>query len=137
MKEKVCIVVANYYKSYANDLIKGSTSLLKKYNIKYKIIYVPGIFEIPYILSHNIKKFDGFIALGCVIKGETPHFEFISNATINGLTTLTINNKKPVSNGIVTCLNKNQAKVRCDINKKNKGGEAAKALLHLLNKIKN
>ena len=70
-----------------------------------KLINVPGVFEIPVIISKNVKKYDGFIALGCVIKGETPHFDFISQATTNAIMKLSIDYKKPVGNGIITCLN--------------------------------
>ena len=136
MKLKICIVAGKYYQESANDLIKGATLLLDKYKrhkLKYKILYAPGVFEIPFIISCNIKKYNAFIALGCVIKGETPHFDFISRAAINKIMDLSIKNKIPITNGIVTCLNKNQAIERCKPNKKNKGGEAAQALLNLLN----
>ena len=73
------------------------------------MINVPGVFEIPVTISKNLKKFDGFIAL---IKGETPHFEFISQATTNAIMKLTIQSKKPIGNGIITCLNMKQAKAR-------------------------
>ena len=132
MKPKICIVAANYYQDIAKDLVKGSTSLLKTHNLKFKILYAPGIFEIPFLLTNNIGKYNAFIALGCVIKGETPHFDFISRAAINGIIDLSIKYKKPITNGIITCLNKDQAKERSDPNKRNKGEEAAKALLHLL-----
>ena len=86
-------------------------SALKNFNKKnfsIKIITVPGAFEIPVTISRNINKFHGFVALGCVIKGETPHFDFISNATTNAIMTISVNSKKPVGNGIITCLNKNK-----------------------------
>ena len=136
MKPKICIVVANYYHDIAKDLVKGSTSLLKTHNLKFKILYAPGIFEIPFLLTNNIGKYNAFIALGCVIKGETPHFDFISRAAINGIIDLSIKYKKPITNGIITCLNKEQAKERSDPNKKNKGEESARALLHLLGILK-
>ncbi len=136
---KICIIVANYYKNISNNLLLGASSELdkcsklnKKFKLKYEKIVVPGVFEIPFIVSKNIKKFDAFIALACVIKGETPHFDFISNAVTNGIINISIQSKKPITNGILTCLNKKQAIIRSDINKKNKGGEAAKALIKLL-----
>ena len=86
------------------------------------------------MISKNIKKFDGFIALGCVIKGETPHFDFITQATTNAIMNLSIKNKKPVSNGIITCLNMKQATARSNYSsKRNKGLEASKAVLSVLN----
>ena len=94
---------------------------------KLKIIEVPGVFEIPVIIKKNVKRYDAFIALGCVIKGQTPHFDFISQASINAIMNLSIDNKKPIGNGIITCLSLNQAKVR-----KKKGAEATKAVLSIL-----
>ena len=133
MKPKICIVISNYYPDVSKNLLIGATKeLLKKKIRKYKIIYAPGIFEIPVIISKKIKSFDAFIALGCVIKGETPHFNYISESTINAIMYLSINSKKPIGNGILTCLNKKQAIVRANPLIKNKGGEASKAILSVL-----
>ena len=133
MKHNILIVCANYYAQVSNNLLKKAKSVLKnKANVK--LIEVPGVFEIPVVISKNIKKFDGFIALGCVIKGETPHFDFISKATTNAIMNLSIKNKKPVTNGIITCLNMKQARERSNFtSKKNKGLEASKAVLRVLN----
>ena len=92
------------------------------------LIKVPGVFEIPVTISKNVKKYEAFIALGCVIKGETPHFDFISKSTTDALMKLSIENKKPIGNGIITCLNKSQAEVRSN----KKGIEAAKAVISVL-----
>jgi len=133
MKTKICIVISNYYKNISDDLLTGAKNVLKENNIKhYKIIFSPGTFEIPFIISKNIDFYDAFIALGCIIKGKTPHFYLISKATIHAIMQLSINNRKPIGNGIITCLNKNQAYKRSDPKKKNKGGEAAKAVLSVL-----
>ena len=94
---------------------------------KIHIIKVPGVFEIPVTISKNLKKFDAFIALGCVIKGQTPHFDFISKSTTDAIMNLSIDSRKPIGNGIITCLNKKQA-----INRKKKGAEAAMAVLSVL-----
>ena len=126
MKKKILIVCANYYKDISIDLITSATKALPK-NFNVSMINVPGVFEIPVTISKNLKKFDGFIALGCVIKGETPHFEFISQATTNAIMKLTIQSKKPIGNGIITCLNMKQAKAR-----KRKGTEASKAIISIL-----
>ena len=126
MNKNFLIVNANYYKNISSGLLKSATDLLPK-NSKVKIINVPGVFEIPVTISKNIKKFDGFIALGCVIKGQTPHFDFISQASTNAIMKLSINSKKPIGNGIITCLNMKQAKAR-----KKKGAEAANAVLSVL-----
>ena len=126
MNKNFLIVNANYYKDISSGLLKSATNLLPK-NSKIKIINVPGVFEIPVTISKNIKKFDGFIALGCVIKGQTPHFDFISQASTDAIMKLSINSKKPIGNGIITCLNMKQAKAR-----KKKGAEAANAVLSVL-----
>ena len=130
---KICIVTANYYPKISNELISGASKVLNKKGIKnYKKLSVPGIFEIPYLIAKNISNYDAFIVLGCVIKGQTPHFEFISQATFNSISHLSITYKKPIGNGIITCLNKKQAYERSGPDKKNKGGEAAKAVLSFL-----
>ena len=100
--KKILIVLANYYEDISSSLLKSSRSTLStKYSIK--TITVPGVFEIPVTISKNIKKYDGFIALGCVIKGQTPHFDFISSATTDAIMELSVNSKKPIGNGIITC----------------------------------
>ena len=126
MKKKYLIVIANYYEDIANGLLNSALKIIPKSNV-IRIIKVPGIFEIPVTISKNVKKYDGFLALGCVIKGETPHFDFISQASTNAIMDLSIVNKKPIGNGIITCLNKGQAKDR-----KKKGAEAAKAVISIL-----
>ena len=132
MSEKILIVSADYYKNISNNLEKKAESLLKNSaHIKYKVTRVPGVFELPVIISKNINKYDGFIALACVIKGETPHFDFISKAAIDAIMKLSIESKKPIGNGIITCLNKKQAVDRS----KTKGNEATNAVLRVLEKF--
>ena len=126
MKKKILIVIADYYKDIADGLLKSALKLVSKKNY-IKVINVPGVFEIPVTISKNIKKYDAFIALGCVIKGQTPHFEFISSAATNAIMDLSINFKKPIGNGILTCLSMKQAKAR-----KRKGDEAANAVISVL-----
>jgi len=111
MKKKYLIIIANYYEDIANGLLDSALKLIPKSNI-IKIIKVPGVFEIPVTISKNIKKYDAFLALGCVIKGETPHFDFISQASTNAIMDLSINSQKPIGNGIITCLNMRQAKAK-------------------------
>ena len=125
-KKKILIVVADYYKDISNGLLNSANLKLSKKFIT-KIINVPGAFEIPITIAKNIKKFDGFIALGCVIKGETPHFDFISQAATNAIMNLGIEFKKPIGNGIITCLNMKQA-----IARKKKGAEAISAVISVL-----
>ena len=126
MNKKFLIVNANYYNEISSGLVKSARILLPKMS-KIKIINVPGVFEIPVTISKNINKFDAFIALGCVIKGQTPHFDFISKASTAAIMQLSIYSKKPIGNGIITCLNMKQAKAR-----KKKGSEAARAVLSVL-----
>ena len=97
MKHKTLIVIANYYKDISNNLINSTIKEIKK--IKYNIIKVSGIFEIPVTISKYLNRYDSFIALGCVIKGQTPHFEFISKSTFNSILQLAVNSKKPIGNG--------------------------------------
>ena len=126
--KKVLIVSARYYTDYSLLLENFASKHLTRENIKFKIIKVPGVFEIPVTISKNIKKYDGFIALGCVIKGETPHFDFISQATTNAIMQLSVDYKKPIGNGIITALNNKQAFKRSS----KKGGEAASAVISVL-----
>tara|TARA_Y100000590_G_C15091517_1_gene777804 strand:+ start:142 stop:534 length:393 start_codon:yes stop_codon:yes gene_type:complete len=128
MKKKILIISARYYKNFSKSLEFHAIKEIGNKAI-YKIITVPGVFEIPVMISKNIKKFDGFIALGCVIKGKTPHFDFISQATTNAIMKLSVDYKKPIGNGIITSFNKQQALVRS----KKKGQEAAKAVINILN----
>ena len=133
--KKILIVNSNYYKSISNNLVLCAKKDLKKEKLQISILEVPGVFEIPFFIRKNIKKFDGFIALGCVIKGETPHFDLICSSTFNAILTLTINFNKPIGNGIITAINLKQAYQRSKNNlsskKPNKGSEAAKALISI------
>ena len=126
--KKVLIVSATYYKNYSKSLEDSACKILIQENIKVKVIKVPGVFEIPVTISKNIKKYDGFLSLGCVIKGETPHFDYISSATTDSIMQLSIDYKKPIGNGIITALNKDQASVRSI----KKGEEAALAVISVL-----
>ena len=126
MNKKILIVLANYYKDISDGLLKSALKNIPRSN-RVKIIRVPGVFEIPITISKNLKKFDAFLALGCVIKGQTPHFDFISQASTNAIMDISVSQKKPIGNGIITCLNMKQAKAR-----RNKGAEAANAVVTIL-----
>ena len=133
MKSKILIVNAHYYNDISKDLVSDAKLTLIKGKVSHQIIDVPGVFEIPVVIAKNIKKYDGFIALGCVIKGETPHFDFISKTTIDAIMKLSVESKKPIGNGILTCMNVSQAYIRSDSKgKKRKGKEAAEAVLSVL-----
>ena len=129
MKKKILIVIADYYKDISMGLLRSAQNHLPK-NFLIKTIKVPGVFEIPVTISKNLKRYHAFIALGCVIKGQTPHFDFISHASTEAIMKLSIDSKKPIGNGIITCLNMNQAKVR-----KKKGAEAANAVISVLSQL--
>ena len=132
MKKKVLIVISNYYEEIGKNLLEGSFTELKLNNINYDILFAPGCFEIPFLISKNIKKYKGFIALGCVIRGETYHFELIANECARKIIDISNEKLKPIGFGILTCENIKQAKIRSDVKKKNKGKEAANACIKLL-----
>ena len=123
--KKILIVLADYYEDISLSLLKSAKNNLNNFSLK--IVKVPGVFEIPVTISKNIKKYDAFIALGCVIKGETPHFDFISAASTQAIMDLSVDSKKPIGNGIITCLSMKQARARIE-----KGKEAAKAVVSVL-----
>jgi 6,7-dimethyl-8-ribityllumazine synthase len=125
-KFRICIVRSKY--NQTSHLLKSATNELTKRKISYKILEVPGAFEIPVVISKNINKFDGFIALGSIIKGETPNFNFISTAITNGLIQLSVLYKKPIGNALLTCLNEKQARERSS-----KGYEAVVAVSEVIN----
>ena len=118
--KKILIVNANYYNEITNKLVNASKKTIKSKKFKVFLVNVPGIFEVPIIIRKNIKKYDGFIAIGCVIKGETPHFNLICNTSFDAIMKLSIEYSKPIGNGIITALNKRQAFQRCGILKSNK-----------------
>ena len=132
MKNKILIVSSNYYKNISENLLKGASEELKKNNFEFDVLTAPGCFEIPFLISKNINEYDGFIALGCVIKGETYHFNLISNECARKIMDISNNYLKPIGFGVLTCENIKQAIERSDITKKNKGKEAANACIKLL-----
>ena len=121
------LIVRSRYNNTVN-LLNSATLVLKKEKINFDEISVNGAFEIPVTIARNINKFDGFIALGIIIKGETPNFTLISQAITDGLMAISISSKKPIGNAVLTCLNDKQAEERSI-----KGNEAAKAVLNVLN----
>ena len=134
--KKVLIINANYYKKICKRLSLSAKKILTRNNIQHKTINIPGVFEIPFTLKKFVKKFDAFVILGCVIKGETPHFDLISRSTFDAIIRISVDYNKPITNGIITCLNLRQAIQRSSISqnskKNNKGKEAADALVALL-----
>ena len=131
MKPKICIDVSTYNSGITNKLLFSAKNELKRYGVtKVKDYKVPGAFEIPVAITRLAKKYDAFIAIGCIIKGQTANFNLISSAITNAIMNLSIATKKPIGNSIITLFNRNQASKRY-----NKGKEAANAVMEVL-KIK-
>ena len=133
--KKILIINSNYYGNISNNLLVGAKRklFLSKYSLSQ--INVPGIFEIPIAIRRSVKKFDGFVALGCVIKGQTPHFDLICSSIFNTILSLSIKYNKPIGNGVITALNIRQAIQRSKKNKSkktNKRSEAANAVISIL-----
>ena len=132
--KKILIVNSYYYKDISNNLVFSAKKRLLEVKFNISIINIPGAFEIPITIRKNINKFDGFIALGCVIKGQTPHFDLLCSSLFNSILSLSIKYNKPIGNGVITAFNLNQAKQRSktNSNKTNKGSEAANAVISIL-----
>ena len=133
--KKILIVNSNYYEKISDNLVDNAKKKLSSSKFKVSKIDVPGIFEISIAIRKNIKKFDAFIALGCVIKGQTPHFDLICSSTFHAILKLSIDFNKPIGNGIITALNTKQAIERSkksSLKKPNKGAEAAKAIISII-----
>ncbi|MFP4098459.1 MAG: 6,7-dimethyl-8-ribityllumazine synthase [Alphaproteobacteria bacterium] len=137
------IVVSPYYEEISAHLLEGAKAVLKKENWTYEVFEVPGALEIPLALRYGVKrkegrgagklKFDAFVALGCVIRGQTSHYDIVCNESARGLYTVSLEYGVPVGNGILTCENREQALERAHTDKKNKGAGAAQAAIDLFN----
>lgn len=127
------IVEARFYDGFADELLKGATAALKAADCTWDVVTVPGALEIPGAMSLAVDtgRYDGFIALGTIIRGETYHFEVVSNESARGLMALTLDGLA-IGNGILTCENDDQAWARARVSEKDKGGDAAKAALAMM-----
>ena len=135
LKLKIKIIVADYYKEITDPLTKSCIKVLEKNDLKYEILTVPGVYEIPQMIKWKIKSnnYNLFIALGCVIKGQTYHFEVISDSVGKALLDIVNQNKTTlISNGIINAYNKSQASKRSENYNKNKGHEAASAMVKMI-----
>tara|TARA_E500000178_G_scaffold254010_1_gene250595 strand:+ start:51 stop:473 length:423 start_codon:yes stop_codon:yes gene_type:complete len=132
--KKILIINSNYYKKISNNLVLNSKKKLLSVKFKISILDIPGAFEIPISIRKNINNFDGFVALGCVIKGQTPHFDLLCSSLFNSILSLSIEYNKPIGNGVITALNLKQAiqRSKTNFNKPNKGSEAANAVISIL-----
>ncbi len=136
MKKKVLIVDANFYEDLASELVRGAVAELEKMGISYERLSVPGALEIPSAISlvsqgNEAKLFAGYIALGCVIRGETSHYDIVCGESARGLSKLALDRNLAIGNGILTVDNWEQAWARASVLKKNKGRDAAIACLSL------
>ena len=131
---KFLIVASNFYPKITNGLLNGAITELKKRNYKYDLFKVNGSLEIPVQISILLKKkkYDAVIAVGCIIKGKTDHYEFIANAITNSLLAISIEKRVPVSNTVLTCTTLKQASDRSS-KKLNRAKEAVLAALSVLN----
>ena len=134
---KILIVVSPYYKDVADDLVAGAVATLEAVGAEHEIIEVPGALEVPAAISlaHRMSNYDGYVALGCVIRGETTHYETVCNDSSRGLTLLSLQGCC-LGNGILTVETLEQAQVRAAPDGQNKGGGAAAAALHLLSLVR-
>ena len=144
INKKVLIVAADYYEEITTNLIEGAEKIFKEADIIVEITKTKGSFEIPFLINKNLEIYDGFVALGCIIRGETYHFELIANEVSRKIMDLSIQSNKPIGFGIITCENMQQAKARSNkietwsnikesfgkAKKTNKGIEAAVAVVN-------
>lgn len=140
MKKKILIVQANYYSKISESLLSGAKKQLENNEYSYDIISVPGALEIPVIIEEFKDSYIGFISLGCVIKGETSHYDIVTKITSDHIFKVVNKNKLAHGFGLLTVENIEQAIERSDLQKKNLGGNAAKVcmeMINLLNKKKN
>jgi 6,7-dimethyl-8-ribityllumazine synthase len=131
---RVLIVSAEFYPELAAEMKKGAEAALRASGTAFDIVTVPGAFEIPAAIRFALssRKYDGFIALGCVIRGETTHYDYVCGESARGLMDLTLNHHAAIGYGILTVENMEQAKVRADMRHGNKGGAAADACLRMM-----
>lgn len=132
--KKILIIQSIFYKKISAQLLEGAIADLNKKNIKFDIINVPGAFEIPgaIAMANKAARYSGYIALGCVIRGETTHYDYVCYESARGLNDLAINHNLAIGNAILTVENQEQALVRSDIKQKNKGGFAANACVEMI-----
>ena len=128
---KILIVEARYYADISDALLKSASAALTAAGAEVEVLTVPGALEIPGAIAlASVRDYDGFVALGCVIRGETTHYEIVSNESARGLMDLTVRDKLAIGNGILTVENEDQARARTDASRvEDKGANAAKAAL--------
>jgi 6,7-dimethyl-8-ribityllumazine synthase len=130
----ILIVSANFYPELSAELIKGAVACLEKAGVSYERIEVPGAFEIPAAIGFALaaKKYHGYLALGCVIRGETSHYDYVCNESARGLMELALHHHAAIGYGILTVENEAQAWARAKTGEGNKGRDAAEACLRMI-----
>ena len=134
MKPTILIVTAPYYREISDLLETGARTAIEQAGFASQTITVPGAFEIPAAIgfAHQSRRFEGYVALGCVIRGETSHYDYVCGESARGIAQLALEQHLAIGYGILTVENMEQAHVRAALNEGNKGGEAAKACLQML-----
>ena len=134
MSKKVLLVEARFYEDMADALAEGAIAALDAAGVAYERVSVPGVLEVPVAIKYatETNKYDAYVALGVVIRGETTHYEIVCGESARGLMELGIKDKLPIGNGIQTVENSEQAWARCKMSDKDKGGGAAKAAMALM-----
>lgn len=134
MTKKILIVEARFYADLADELTSSAIDTLKENNFEYEKISVPGVFEIPAAINFASHKneYAGYIALGCVIRGETTHYDYVCNESARGLNQLALRKDLAIGYGIITCEDFDQAWVRASRDKKNKGRDATIACIEMI-----
>jgi len=134
-RKKILIICSNFYPEISNNLLQGALDVFKKNEYDFVLVEVTGSLEIPFFLEKYKKKFLGYVVLGCVIRGETDHYEIVKNITIRTIYKIAYENMLPLSSSLLTVYNYSDALERASINKKNLGGVAANACIELINKL--
>lgn len=132
---KILVIEARYYESISEDLLQGALAKLQAADAEVVKVNVPGALEIPHIISYAEKAkagFDGYVALGCVIRGETTHYDYVCEESARALMDLAVDHQLAIGNGIITVENEAQAIARSKPDQKDKGGFAASACLRMI-----
>jgi len=134
MADRVLIAVSHYYKHISAELLAGATEVLEAAGAKITVMEVPGAFELPGVIAMaaDSGRFDGAVALGCVIRGETTHYDYVCGESARGLMDLIVNRRQAIGYGILTVENEAQALARAERTRGNKGADAANACLAMI-----
>ena len=132
---KILVIEARYYEGISDSLLEGALNVLKQPGVEITKVVVPGALEIPHVISYaeaSKSGYDGYVALGCVIRGETTHYDYVCQESARALMDLAVNHQLAIGNGIITVENEKQAWARAKKDKKDKGGFAANAALKMI-----